>query len=93
MSWVKFGAILIGGALGTFLAILSIKVFDSDASQLGFVAACSIFGAIVCAAISAGFPQRAQKSGRSDLSTPLEARGMPKSQRAHPPDSPPLSPI
>ena len=57
MSLVKFGAVLIGGALGAIFAILSIEFFDSNVSQLGYLAACAIFGGIVCAVVSAGMPE------------------------------------
>ena len=92
MSWVKFGAVLIGGALGAIFAILSIDFFGSNVSQLGYLAACAIFGGIVCAVVSAGMPQHARKAGQSDLSTNIVAGGRPKCQRAHPANLPPLSP-
>lgn len=92
MSLVKLGAILFGGALGAFFAILSIDFFHSNVSQLGYVAACAIFGAIVCTVISATLPQRARTSGRSDLSANSDVGGLPKTQRGNPADSPPLSP-
>lgn len=94
MSLVKFGAVLIGGALGAIFAILSIEFFDSNVSQLGYLAACAIFGGIVCAVVSAGMPetQYARKAGQSDLSTNIVTGGRPKCQRAQPANSPPLSP-
>ena len=92
MSWVKFGAILIGGALGASVAILCIEFFHSNSSQLGYVAACAIFGGIVCAVISAAFPQHAPTSGRFELSKNSDAGGLPKSKRGDPAGSPPLSP-
>ncbi len=39
MSWVKFGAVLLGGAFGAVFAILSIEFFHSTVNQLGYVAA------------------------------------------------------
>ena len=87
---IKFGAILIGSALGALFAILSIDFFDSNVSQLGCMAACAIFGGIMCAVISAGMPQRT--FGKTDVPTTLEAGVPSKAQQIHPPDSPPLVP-
>ena len=92
MSWVKFGAVLLGGALGAAFAILSIEDFQSTASQLGYLAACAIFGGIMCAVIFAGIPPQSRKSGQSDLSTNVNAHGRPESRRGQPDDLPPLSP-
>ena len=92
VSWVKFGAILIGDALGASVAIMCIEFFHSNSSQLGYVAACAIFGGIVCAVISAAFPQHASASRRSDLLKNSDAGELPKSKRGHSADSPPLSP-
>lgn len=92
MNWVKCGAVLIGGASGAAFAILSIELFDSNDQQLGYAAACAIFGGIMCAVISDGIPRNARKSAQSDLSANSTDDGRPKRQLAHPPDSPPLSP-
>ena len=92
MSWIKLAGILTGGVLGAFFALLSIKFFHSDASRIGYLAACAIFGAIVCAIISAALPQRARTSGRSGLSKQSDAHGRPQDRRGKPTDSPPLSP-
>ena len=78
MSWVKFGAVLTGGAFGAIFAILSIEFFNSNISQFGYLAACAIFGGIVCAVISAGMPQHARKSGQPDLSTNINSGGRSK---------------
>ena len=92
MSSVKFSAVLIGGALGAAIAMLSIDFFHSTAEQLGYLAACAIFGAIVCAV---GFPAMRRgdrKFERPGPSRAFDAHELPKKQRAHPTDSPPLSP-
>lgn len=92
MTWANLGAILIGGALGAFFAILSIEFFHSNVDQLGYAAACTIFGGMICAVISAGMPQHALKSRRSGLSTDLDVPGAVQRQEFNSADSPPLSP-
>ena len=86
MNWVKCGAVLIGGASGAAFAILSIELFNSNDQQLGYAAACAIFGGIMCAvtSISDGIPRNARKSAQSDLSANSTDDGRPKRQLAPP---------
>jgi len=90
MSCVQAGAVLLGGVFGAVFAISFIKYFDSNGSQLGFVAVCAIFGGITFAVLSAALPQGARKFRQPDPSRNVDAGVRPKCH--YPSDSPPLSP-
>jgi hypothetical protein len=90
--WVQLDAILVGGALGAFFAILSINFFHSTVRQLAYLAACAIFGSIVCAVSFAAFPQRLRGPARSASLANSDSGRLPKPQRGQTADSPPLSP-
>lgn len=71
---------LLGGALGAACAILSIEFFDTTAMQLGYVAACAIFGGTASAVISAGIPQGARKFTSWTVSKNLRTARQPESK-------------
>lgn len=62
---IRLCAIFLGGAWGAACAILSAEFFDTTATQLGYIAACAIFGGISSAVISAGVPKGATRKFRS----------------------------
>ena len=88
----KFAAVLIGGVLGALFATLCIRFFETTVSQLGYVAACAIFGGIICAVISTGMSQRSDIFRKFDSPKDLEDSERPNCKRPRPKDSPPLSP-